>query len=145
MLKHTSSVDLSLIDPLLLAVMQEAARDQDLLIVCGRRTLEEQKAAIESGASKLKNPNEGKHLKGEAVDVWLPEPDRNRWSAYVKLAELVRDVAQELGARIRWGGSWEFLTPGVSPAKQAEAMAKRVRAQGRSPFVDPAHFEIYHE
>lgn len=131
------------VSPVLVAVLDRArGLGARFRVIQGARTVAQQKALIESGASKWSSPPElAPHVRGMAVDIWaLPDPED--WQAVLAQARTVAKAAEAEGARVRWGGAWEILSTAVDPAKQAEAYVAKKKAEGSDPFVDPAHFEL---
>ena len=81
----------------------------DFTVLCGVRTLEEQKKLVADGKSRTMN---SKHLPNrfgmsEAVDI-APYPiDWNDSKRFFMLSGLVHAAAAELNVKIRWGGDWD--------------------------------------
>ena len=106
------------VDERLQAVVKSAigATKTDFGVICGLRTIEEQRELVAKGASKTMK---SKHIGGNAVDLM----------AYI-------------GSR----GSWELnLYDDLADAMKEEAMNDYVdlrRSQGRRPFIDGPHFEL---
>jgi peptidoglycan L-alanyl-D-glutamate endopeptidase CwlK len=84
-------------------------------VVCGVRTLEDQKLAFESGNSKLP-PGKSKHniVPSHAVDI-VPDPDRSpktiSWADLLPfqiMCYAVEAVAKEQGIKIRLGRDFSF-------------------------------------
>jgi hypothetical protein len=94
--------------------LQEIVRRVDVLYPClvleGHRGEVKQNAVFQEGKSQVRWPN-GKHntLPSFAVDV-IPLPvswtDREAFSHF---AGFMLGVAECMGYRLRWGGSWEGL------------------------------------
>jgi len=83
----------------------------DISIICGLRTLEEQKRLYALGRTEPGNiitwTMKSKHIEGKALDV-LPHPikwdDHNR---FYELAGLMKAAAKIEGVEIIWGGDWQ--------------------------------------
>jgi len=55
----------------------------------------------------LKDPFASKHVSGQAVDL-LPAPyDWKVGSNFTKMANAMKQAAQELGVKMTWGGDWK--------------------------------------
>ena len=74
----------------------------------GLRTVEKQREYYRQGKSKTMK---GKHLTGEAVDLYPLTMDRKQvdWSRFEELADLMFQVASDQGTEIVWGGHWKTL------------------------------------
>lgn len=85
--------------------------DFTILPTGGRRTLEQQRRLVESGASKTLN---SRHVTGHAVDlvVWRGRDVSWDWAYYEQLAEHIKRVARELGITVEWGGDWAGFRDG---------------------------------
>lgn len=107
----------------------------------GLRTEARQRELVAAGASQTMR---SKHLTGDAVDLAATVGGSIRWDwpLYFKLAEVVRDAAAELGVRVRWGGCWCELTPGLDVEKAQADYAAAKRAAGAKPFLDGPHYEV---
>lgn len=116
----------------------------DFGIIDGVRTLEEQQALVDAGASQTLN---SKHLNGEAVDVMAYVGARGSWELplYAKIADAFKASAIQHGVIIRWGGAWHIPDIREWQGDMQSAMDDYVRTrrkQGRRPFVDAGHFEL---
>ena len=82
----------------------------------GLRSIELQREYVRQGKSRTMK---SKHLTGEAVDLYPLTMNRKAvdWSRFEELADLMFQVASELGTMIVWGGHWKT-------------------------FVDKCHFEL---
>lgn len=132
------------VDPRMVRVVERAISisEQDFSVICGLRTIEEQKVLVAKGAS---HTMKSKHLEGLAVDLmaWV---DGGRWelNLYDEIADAMRKAAIEEGVTIRWGAAWhKTLTEweGITEDLMNEYIDLR-RSQGRRPFIDGPHFEI---
>lgn len=116
----------------------------DFGVICGLRTLEEQKQLVESGASQtLKS----KHLEGQAVDLMAYIGSRSSWelNLYDDIAEAMKQSAIELDVPLRWGAAWTVPDIRQWNSTMEEAMQSYIatrREQGKRPFIDAPHFEL---
>ena len=115
----------------------------DFGVICGLRTVEEQKALVAKGASKTMN---SKHLTGDAVDLMVYVGSRGSWeiNLYDEVADAMRIAALQVGVSLRWGAAWhKNLTDwdGTAEDLMNEYIDLR-RSQGKRPFIDAPHFEI---
>ena len=83
----------------------------DFAVLEGMRTLERQKKLLASGASTTLN---SRHLTGHAVDLgaWVDGELSWHWPYYHKIAEAMKQAADELGVDIEWGGDWKSFPDG---------------------------------
>ena len=115
----------------------------DFGVICGLRTVEEQKALVAKGASKTMN---SKHLTGDAVDLMAYIGSRASWelNLYDEIADAMREGAINAGVTLRWGAAWhKNLTEWDGTAEDLlnEYVDLR-RSQGKRPFIDGPHFEL---
>ena len=115
----------------------------DFGVICGLRTIEEQKELVAKGASQTMK---SKHLEGLAVDLMAYVGSRGSWelNIYDDIADAMREGAEEFGVKIRWGAAWhKNLTHWHGSAEDLmnEYIDLR-RSQGLRPFIDAPHFEI---
>lgn len=115
---------------------------QDFSVICGLRTIEEQRKLVEKGASQTMK---SKHIDGLAVDL-AAYCDGIRWelNLYDEIADAMKDAAKELGVTLRWGAAWHKTLnewDGTAEDLMNEYIDLR-RSQGRRPFIDGPHFEI---
>lgn len=105
-----SSADkLATCDERLQRLFNEVIKYTDCTIVCGHRNQEDQEKAFEQGFSLARWPKSNHNgLPSLAVDV-CPYPidwgNRERFEAF---AVLVKEVAQNIGVDVEWGGLWKF-------------------------------------
>lgn len=105
------------VHPDLVTLCQSVIRYYDFAVICGYRTVGEQKRMFAEGKSKLDGViNRSKHQDEPslAVDL-LPWPadlhgvniwqDSKRWAMF---AGIVRGHAEQLGIRIRLGADWNM-------------------------------------
>ena len=112
---HYSKVSLArlkTVDPRLQRLFLEVIKVTpiDVSIVCGKRSLEEQAAAVRSGASSTMN---SRHLTGHAVDVapFVGGGISWDWKYFDLLAPVVKRVARDLLIPVEWGGDWPNNPP----------------------------------
>ena len=116
---------------------------QDFSVICGLRTIEEQRKLVAKGASKtLKS----KHLDGLAVDL-MAYVDGGRWelNLYDEIADAMKQAAIDCDVAVRWGAAWHINDIREWDGNMEEAMNAYVdlrRSQGRRPFIDAPHFEL---
>lgn len=116
----------------------------DFAVICGLRTLEEQRKLFESGASQTM---ESKHLHGHAVDLMAYVGSRGSWelNMYDDIADAIREGAEAFDVKIRWGAAWHINDMRDWTGTMEDAMNAYVdlrRSQGKRPFIDAPHFEI---
>ena len=133
------------VDERLQAVVRSAIgrSSQDFSVICGLRTIEEQRKLVAKGASQTMK---SKHIDGLAVDLAAYE-DGIRWelNLYDEIADAMREAAKDCGVKIRWGAAWHIDDFGAYDGTAEEAMNEYIdlrRSQGRRPFIDAPHFEI---
>ena len=116
---------------------------QDFSVICGLRTIEEQKALVAKGASQTMK---SKHIDGLAVDL-MAYVDGGRWelNLYDEIADAMAEAARNNNVKIRWGAAWHVDSIADWNFTMQDAMNSYVdlrRAQGRRPFIDGPHFEL---
>lgn len=75
----------------------------DFRVICGLRTLEEQRVLVRTGKSLTMR---SRHLTGHAVDI-VPLPvDWHKTGPFREVAKAMKTAAKELGIPIEWGGDW---------------------------------------
>ena len=122
----------------------------DFGVICGLRTIEEQRALVEKGASQTMK---SKHIEGLAVDLMAYVGSRASWefNLYDDIADAMAQAAREVGVGICWGAAW--ATPYESypmdirkwNGTMENAMNAYIdlrRSQDRRPFMDGPHFEL---
>jgi peptidoglycan L-alanyl-D-glutamate endopeptidase CwlK len=79
----------------------------DFGVICGLRTMEEQRVLVDKGASKTMR---SKHLDGNAVDLMAYIGSRASWelNLYDDIADAMKQAAVETGAVLRWGAAWHI-------------------------------------
>ena len=116
----------------------------DFGVICGLRTIEEQRELVAKGASQtLKS----KHLDGNAVDLMAYIGSRGSWelNLYDDIADAMRKGAELANVPIRWGAAWHINDIRDWKGTMEEAMNEYIdlrRRQGKRPFLDCPHFEI---
>ena len=110
----------------------------------GVRTLEQQRRLFNSGATKTMD---SRHLTGHAVDV-VPLDGEGEiswdWSLFFPLADAFRAASLAESVPVVWGGAWGQLMGDYANAKTGRAAYEaRMREQGRKPFLDGPHFELF--
>ena len=134
------------LDERLIAVVTSAIHHSkiDFGVICGMRTLEEQRALVEKGASQTMK---SKHLVGRAVDLMAYVDGKGCWelNVYDDLCDAMKVAAEELSVAIKWGAAWSEGDIRTYPGTAEDAMMAYVdlrRGQGRRPFIDGPHFEL---
>ena len=116
----------------------------DFGVICGLRTMEEQRVLVDKGASKTMR---SKHLDRNAVDLMAYIGSRASWelNLYDDIADAMKQAAVETGAVLRWGAAWHVPDIRRYDGTMEDAMNAYVdlrRSQGKRPFIDGPHFEI---
>ena len=116
----------------------------DFGVICGLRTIEEQRELVAKGASQTMN---SKHLDGKAVDLMAYIGDRGSWelNLYDDIADAMKKGAELANVPIRWGAAWHINQIGDWRGTMEEAMNEYIdtrRRQGKRPFIDAPHFEL---
>ena len=117
----------------------------DFGVICGMRTLEEQRALVEKGASQTMK---SKHLDGHAVDLMAYIGSRGSWelNLYDEIADAMAEAAREVDVPIRWGAAWTISNiaqfHGGTMEDAMNSYIDERRTQGRRPFIDGPHFEL---
>jgi peptidoglycan L-alanyl-D-glutamate endopeptidase CwlK len=134
------------VDERLVAVVKSAIgmTKTDFGVICGLRTIEEQRELVAKGASKTMK---SKHIGGNAVDLMAYVGSRGSWelNLYDDLADAMKAAAIDLGVPLRWGAAWHIPDIRDWGGTMEDAMNAYVdlrRSQGRRPFIDGPHFEL---
>ena len=134
------------VDERLVAVVKHAitVTKNDFGVICGLRTIEEQRELVAKGASKTMN---SRHIGGEAVDLMCYVGSRGSWelNLYDEIADAMKEGAIAVGVGIRWGAAWHISDIREWSGTMEEAMNAYVdlrRSQGKRPFIDAPHFEL---
>jgi peptidoglycan LD-endopeptidase CwlK len=140
-LSKLQGVDEQLVATVKLAI---AVSKIDFGVICGIRTMDEQRALVEKGASQTMR---SKHLDGKAVDLMAYIGSRGSWelNLYDDIADAMKQAATETGAVLRWGAAWHVPDIRQYDGTMEDAMNGYVdlrRSQGKRPFIDGPHFEI---
>ena len=146
-LSARSEAKLEGLDPRLIAVVKSVIHRTkiDFGVICGMRTMEEQKALVAKGASQTMK---SKHLQGYAVNLMAYIGSRASWelNLYDDIADAMAEAAREVDVPIRWGAAWTVsniaqFTDGTMQDAMNSYIDER-RTQGRRPFLDCPHFEL---
>lgn len=116
---------------------------QDFSVICGLRTIEEQRELVAKGASQTMK---SKHIDGHAVDL-MAYVNGGRWelNLYDEIADAMKQAAIDCDVAVRWGAAWHIDDIRTWEGSMEEAMNAYVdlrRSQGRRPFIDAPHFEL---
>ena len=83
----------------------------DFTVLEGLRDRERQARLVAAGASRTMR---SRHLTGHAVDLgaWADGTVAWDWPLYHKIAEAMKQAAEDLGIALEWGGDWESFQDG---------------------------------
>lgn len=83
----------------------------DFAVIEGLRSLDRQVQLVNEGASKTLN---SRHLTGHAVDLmaWVDGRGSWDWPHYRKIAQAMKEAAEEQGVELVWGGDWKKFPDG---------------------------------
>ena len=148
-LGNRSRQELDGVHPGMVRVVERAIEitEQDFSVFDGIRSDEEQVEYVRTGVSQtLKS----KHLRqkdghGHAVDLVPYINGKLRWELgpIYKIAQAMRQAADELDVQIRWGGCWRTINgTKLEPRMLVADYVARRRGQHRKAFIDGPHFEI---
>lgn len=133
------------VHPKLVAVVERAIGISlvDFTVLEGLRDLARQRKLLAEGKTTTLN---SRHLTGHAVDL-APWPiDWKDTGRFVEVGEAMKQASRELGTTIVWGAAWN-VTPLHGWKDSAESAVDFYvttrRAQGKRPFMDYPHFELY--
>ena len=133
------------VDEKMVAVVKYAigVTKQDFSVICGLRTIDEQRALVAKGASQTMK---SKHIDGNAVDL-MAYVDGGRWelNLYDEIADAMKEGAAACNVKLRWGAAWTIDDLGDWEGSAENAMNSYIdirRSQGRRPFIDAPHFEL---
>lgn len=145
-LSRRSLDNLEGVDEALVAVVKMAIMTSkiDFGVIQGLRTIEQQKELVAKGASQTMK---SKHLEGRAVDLMAYINGRGSWelNVYDEVADAMKEAADMLGVKIRWGAAWHIDDIAAYNGTMEEAMNEYIdlrRSQGKRPFIDAPHFEL---
>ena len=97
------------VDERLVAVAKAAIghTKTDFGVICGLRTIGEQRELVAKGASKTMK---SKHIEGRALDLMAYVGSRGSWelNLYDDLADAVKQGAIDVGVAVRWGAAWHI-------------------------------------
>ena len=116
----------------------------DFGVICGLRTIEEQKALVDKGASQTMK---SKHIDGLAVDLMAYVGGRASWelNLYDDIADAMMEAAKLEDVSVRWGAAWhinDIASCGMTMEQAMNSYIDARRAEGRRPFIDGPHFEL---
>ena len=116
---------------------------QDFSVICGLRTIEEQKALVAKGASQTMK---SKHIDGHAVDL-MAYVNGGRWelNLYDEIADAMAEAARVCDVPVRWWAAWTVPNIAQWQGDMESAMNDYIdtrRSQNRRPFIDAPHFEL---
>ena len=144
-LGNRSKEKLEGVDERMIAIVRYAINvtKQDFSVICGLRTMDEQRALVAKGASQTMK---SKHIGGNAVDL-MAYVDGGRWelNLYDEIADAMAEGARAISTPVKWGAAWSVGDIREWDGTMEEAMNAYVdlrRSQGRRPFIDAPHFEI---
>lgn len=113
MLTKKSIDRLAGVHPSLVAVVMRANElsPVDFMVLEGVRSAAKQERLFKAGASKTMN---SRHLTGHAVDLCAVINNAARWDwpLYFKIAEAMKNAADDLNVKIVWGGDWKTFKDG---------------------------------
>jgi len=145
-LSNRSLANLEGVNSKLVALVKMAIAETkvDFAVICGMRTIDEQRELFEKGASKTM---ESKHLQGLAVDLMAYVGSRASWelNLYDDIADGMKKAAVLVDVPLRWGAAWHIDNIAEYSGSMEDAMNDYVdlrRSQGRRPFIDGPHFEL---
>jgi peptidoglycan LD-endopeptidase CwlK len=152
-LGSASRAKLNGVHPSLIAVVEKAIKitTQDFSVHDGLRTVAQQRALVDKGASKTMD---SQHLKqatgyGHAVDLvpYINGQLRWEWKPIYHIISAVTEAANSLGVPLIWGGVWDrkLSQLGSSPAAleaSVNAYVDRRRKLGKSAFIDGPHLQL---
>lgn len=121
--------------------LYKSATGNDFVVTEGLRDREKQRQLFLSGKSRTMK---SRHLTGHAVDLAVIVDGRAEWALhmYTTLAEYVAGAARILNIPVVWGGCWVSLNSANDLDAELMEYIKRVRKEGRKPFIDGPHFEL---
>lgn len=101
------------VHPDLVKVVKRAIQltEIDFVVTEGLRSTERQAKLVAMGAS---HTMKSRHITGHAVDLAAMEGACVRWDwpLYTKLADAMKEAAEELKIPIEWGGDWRHFKDG---------------------------------
>ena len=134
------------VDSGLVAIVKKAILETkvDFGVICGLRTIEEQKVLVDKGVSQTMD---SKHISGNAVDLMAYVGSRASWelNLYDDIADSMKKASKLVDVPIRWGAAWHIKDIAKYKGTMEDAMNEYIdlrRSQGRRPFIDGPHFEL---
>ena len=145
-LSSRSTANLDKVDSNLVAIVRMAILETkvDFGVICGLRTIEEQKVLVDKGVSQTMD---SKHISGNAVDLMAYVGSRASWelNLYDDIADSMKKASKLVDVPIRWGAAWHIKDIAKYKGTMEDAMNEYIdlrRSQGRRPFIDGPHFEL---
>jgi len=145
-LSSRSTANLDKVDSNLVAIVRMAILETkvDFGVICGLRTIEEQKVLVDKGVSQTMD---SKHISGSAVDLMAYIGSRASWelNLYDDIADSMKKASKLVDVPIRWGAAWHIKDIAKYKGTMEDAMNEYIdlrRSQGRRPFIDGPHFEL---
>lgn len=112
-LSNRSKARLEGVHPDLVACVLRAIEitEVDFSVLEGLRTPERQAQLVANGASTTSN---SRHLTGHAVDLgaYINGSIDWSWPLYYKIADAMKQAADELNVDLEWGGDWTTFKDG---------------------------------
>lgn len=101
------------VHPDLVRVVEQAIEitSIDFTVLEGLRTAERQRRLLDKGATTTMR---SRHLTGHAVDLgaYVDGSVRWDWPLYHKIADAMKQAAEELNVPLEWGGDWRTFKDG---------------------------------
>lgn len=97
------------VHPTLVLIVERARRAEPFFVIEGKRSIERQRQLLAEGRSRTL---QSRHLTGHAVDLGPMPLDWENKAAFRAVAAAMQQAADELRARIRWGGSFRGFFDG---------------------------------
>jgi len=145
-----SQKNLDGVKPNLVEVVQRAIKitKVDFSVLDGVRAIEEQLEFVRTGASHTMRSY---HLLqddgfGHAVDLVPYIAGKSRWemAPCCKIADAIRQAADELDVNVKWGGCWSILTgstPWQTEIMVGQYISRKLLAD-KGFFLDGPHYEL---
>jgi peptidoglycan L-alanyl-D-glutamate endopeptidase CwlK len=112
-LSQKSKDRLTGVHPDLVSVVNRALElsEVDFAVLEGVRSLAKQEQLL---AAKATTTLKSRHLTGHAVDLGAVVAGTVRWDwpLYHKIADAMKDAAEQLGIPLEWGGDWKTFKDG---------------------------------
>ena len=101
------------VHPDLVKVVERAIQitEVDFTVLEGRRSKKRQRELVAKGASQTMR---SRHITGHAVDLgaWVNGTVSWDWKYYHKIADAMKQAADDVGVTIEWGGNWKSFKDG---------------------------------